>query len=42
VAFFAQPRDPKVAAEVRERLRAAFTLGPEPPAKRPLVLEVIR
>jgi len=42
VAFFSQPRDAKVAAEVRERLRAAFTLGPEPPAPRPLVLEVIR
>jgi thymidine phosphorylase len=42
VAFFSQPRDPRVTAEVRERLRAAFTLGAEPPGPRPLVLEVIR
>ncbi|HEX6837859.1 MAG TPA: thymidine phosphorylase [Polyangia bacterium] len=42
VAFFSQPRDPAVAAEVRERLRAAFTLGPTAPAPRPLVIEVIR
>jgi pyrimidine-nucleoside phosphorylase len=42
VAFFSRPRDPAVAAEVRERLRAAFTLGPTPPAPRPLIVEVIR
>jgi pyrimidine-nucleoside phosphorylase len=42
VAFFSQPRDPQIEAEVHERLRAAFTLGPTPPEKRPLVLEVIR
>ncbi|HEX4456501.1 MAG TPA: thymidine phosphorylase, partial [Polyangia bacterium] len=42
VAFFSKPRDRAVADDVRERLRAAFTLGPTPPAKRPLVLEVIR
>ena len=42
VAFFSQPRDQAVADEVKERLRAAYTLGPTAPAKRPLVLEVIR
>ncbi|MGZ3427110.1 MAG: thymidine phosphorylase [Polyangia bacterium] len=42
VATFSQPKDAKVADEVRERLRAAYTLGPTPPAGRPLVLEVIR
>ncbi|MCU1283204.1 MAG: pyrimidine-nucleoside phosphorylase [bacterium] len=42
VASFSQPRDPAIADEVRERLRAAYTLGPTPPDARPLVLEVIR
>jgi pyrimidine-nucleoside phosphorylase len=42
VALFSQPRDAKLAAEVRERLRAAYTMGPTPSGKRPLVLEVIR
>jgi thymidine phosphorylase len=42
VAFFSRPRDPALAAEVHERLRAAFTIGPLAPPTRPLVLEVIR
>jgi pyrimidine-nucleoside phosphorylase/thymidine phosphorylase len=44
VALFSQPRggDAKLAAEVRERLRAAYVVGPTAPATRPLVLEVIR
>jgi pyrimidine-nucleoside phosphorylase len=42
VAFFSKPRDGKLAEEVRERLRAAFVLGPMPPAQKPLILEVIR
>jgi pyrimidine-nucleoside phosphorylase/thymidine phosphorylase len=42
VAFFSRPDDAKVAEEVRERLRAAFVVGPTAPAPRPLVLEVIR
>ncbi|MCU1278607.1 MAG: pyrimidine-nucleoside phosphorylase, partial [bacterium] len=42
VAQFSQPRDGAVAAEVRERLRAAYTMGATAPAGRPLVIEVIR
>jgi pyrimidine-nucleoside phosphorylase len=42
VAFFSRPADRAVAAEVHERLRAAYTVGPTPPDARPLVLEVIR
>jgi hypothetical protein len=49
VALFSQPRalagtnvDPKISAEVRERLRSAFTVGSAAPEKRPLILEVIR
>jgi pyrimidine-nucleoside phosphorylase len=42
VALFSRPRDPAIAAEVRERLHAAFTLGSSAPAPRPMVLEVIR
>ena len=42
VATFSSPADAKIAGEVRERLRAAYTLGPTAPEKRPLVLEVIR
>jgi hypothetical protein len=42
VAFFSRPRDARVAEAVRERLRAAFVMGPTAPAPRPLILEVIR
>jgi pyrimidine-nucleoside phosphorylase len=42
VARFSLPKDAAVRGEVQERLRAAFTVGPEPPPARPLVLEVIR
>jgi pyrimidine-nucleoside phosphorylase/thymidine phosphorylase len=34
--------DGAMVAEVRERLRAAYTMGPTAPPARPLVLEVIR
>ncbi len=42
VACFSETADKQLHAEVQAQLRAAFTLGPTPPAPRPLVLEVIR
>jgi pyrimidine-nucleoside phosphorylase/thymidine phosphorylase len=42
VAMFSDPHDADRSAAVRDRLRAAWKLGPEPPPKRPLVLEVMR
>jgi pyrimidine-nucleoside phosphorylase len=42
VARFSLPKDAAVRGEVQERLHAAFTVGPEAPPARPLVLEVIR
>src|SRR6185312_4287560 len=42
IARSSRSNDAAVAAEVRERVRGAYTVGPEPPPARPLVLEVIR
>jgi pyrimidine-nucleoside phosphorylase len=42
VASFSRPKDAATAAEVHERLRAAFTMGATPPPAQPLILEVIR
>jgi len=42
IALSSRSNDAAVAAEVRERVRGAYTVGPEPPPARPLVLEVIR